>query len=94
MNLKLEKIIIIKKGLTGEASVKYNLFSINKLMIDLNSPVETVKTAKLDGSYVINGQLINDVKEQIVDFFQETLGDAPDGIYEFVPEVEYTVNKL
>lgn len=94
MNLTLEKIIIIKKGLTGEASVKYNLFSINKLVINLNSPVDSVAIPKYEGSAVVSGQLVSDIKSQILDFFQDILGDAPDGMYEFIPEIEYAVNKL
>lgn len=94
MNLKLEKIIIVKKGLTGEATVKYNLLSINKLIINLSSAVDTVAIAKYDGSPVVSGQLITEIKETILDFFQEALGEAPDGMYEIVPELEYSINKL
>jgi hypothetical protein len=94
MNLKLEKIIIVKKGLTGEVCVRYNLFSINKIIVDLNSAVDTFKIAKYENTAIITGQLINDLKEQVFDFFQENLGEAPDGIYEIIPELEYTINKM
>ena len=94
MELKLEKIVIVKKGLTGEVSVKYNLFSINKIAIDMNSAVDTFKVAKYENSPIVNGQLIEQLKEQVLDLFQEVLGDAPDGIYEVTTEEEYVVNKL
>lgn len=94
MNLKLEKIIIIKKGSTGEVSVKYNLFSINKIIVDLNSAVDPVKITKYEGICVITGQLINDIKEQIIDVFQDVLADAPDGMYEGLLEETLVVNKI
>ena len=94
MVLLLDRIVIVKKGLTGEASVKYNNLSINKIIIDLNSPVNSIDIPRYDKSPIISGRLVEDLKEQILDFFQESLGDAPDGIYEFVEEREFTANKL
>jgi hypothetical protein len=94
MTLILDRITIVKKGLTGEASVRYNNLSINKLIIDLNSAVNMVSVPKYDGSPVLSGQLMEEIKEQVIYFFNEVLSEADDGVYEFIEEREFGVKKL
>lgn len=94
MVLKLEKITIIKNGVTGEAQVKYDNLTINKVIIDLNSSVDTIALPKYNGSQIISGKMIVDLKDQILFLFQDILGEAENGMYEFTEEKEYSVTKL
>lgn len=94
MDLQLVKYSIVKKGLTGEVAVEYNLFSIKKIFVDLNKGIDAVSIIKFEGTPIVSGKLIEEIKEQILDFFQESMSEAPDGIYEVVPEMEYSINKI
>lgn len=94
MNLLLEKITIIKHGFKGEASIKFDGLAIKKIIIDNSSAVSPISIPKYDGTIILSGKIIDELKEQILYFFQDLLSDAEDGIYEFEQECEFKVSKL
>lgn len=94
MNVELEKIIITKMGNKGEACVKYNLFSINKIMIDLTSTVNSISIAKLDNCAIVSGKMIEDLKVTIFELFQDDLADVENGTYQFENICELRASKL
>jgi hypothetical protein len=74
---------------TGEASVKlvdeeddkFILF-INKLIIDIQSGVNSVNIVKFQGVQVVSGPVIDDLKKIIMMIFQEGLNEYSEGLYE------------
>jgi hypothetical protein len=83
----IEHIVVVKSGDTsGEASVKLTdeegtaLF-LNKINIDLSSGANAIGIAKVNGTPVISGAAIDDIKAMILDAFQHDLCDSDPGIY-------------
>ncbi len=83
----IEHIVIVKDGDTsGEASVKLTdeegtaLF-LNKINIDLSSGANAIGIAKVGGTPVYSGAVIDDIKAMILEAFQHDLCDSSPGIY-------------
>jgi hypothetical protein len=83
----MEHIVIVKNGdTTGEASVKLSdeegtaLF-LNKINIDLSNGANVIGIAKVNGTPVISGAAIDDIKAVILEAFQHDLCDSDPGIY-------------
>jgi hypothetical protein len=91
--LKLEKIIINKKGFVGEASIKFDNFTINKMIIDLSNTTNPISIPKFDGVQILSGNIINNLKATILEYFQETLEDQ-EGLFEFKYSDEVEVNQI
>lgn len=94
MFLELKKILIAKNGTTGSVSVEYNLFKINNISLDLTNGSNPVKLLSFENNEIITGELIKELKEKILDIFQEVLIDAEDAIYTIVYQREEIISKL
>jgi hypothetical protein len=94
MLLELNKVLIVKNGLTGQASADYNIMKINKIFIDLTNGSAPVTMPNFDKIDIVSGKVITDLKELILDLFQTTLAEAPDAIYEVTFSTEINVKKV
>lgn len=86
----IETIMIVKGGPTsGEASIQLRLgdegilLSINKIMIDLNDGSNPVYALTSTGTAVVSGPFMDQVKELILDMFQNGLSEDGPGLYKY-----------
>lgn len=82
----IDNITIQKTSLrAGEASVKFDdegsTLSINKIQVDLNDGANPVQILKSQGTPVVSGTVIDDIKDIILELFQGPLSDEPTGIF-------------
>jgi hypothetical protein len=88
MSFVINKIIIHKTGeYTGIASVKIVDESdcslmLNKIQIDLNNGEGPVCVLKHEGALLFSGDIVDTLKEMILDVFQGDLESCSPGIYE------------
>ena len=94
MFLELKKILIAKKGNSAKVSAEYNLFKINNISLDLTNGSNPVRLLSFEGNEIVTGELIKDLKEKILDVFQEVLVDAEDSIYSVTYSKEEIVEKI
>lgn len=75
----------------GEVSVKFVddeevSLSLNRIVVDLSDGAEPVKIVKYEGTPVISGSLVDELKDQILDIFQDSLSDGAIGVYQINAE--------
>lgn len=100
MSWTIESINIQKESdFEGEASVrlvddedKSGILVINKLIIDLHSCTSSVSVVKFGGVPILSGQVIEDIKNIILEVFQEMLAEESLGLYEI--DSEGNIEKL
>lgn len=84
---EIEHMVVIKSGdTTGEASVKFideekTALFINKIQIDLSNGANVIGIPRVDGTPVVSGGAIDEIKTMILDVFQEDLCEREPGIY-------------
>jgi hypothetical protein len=79
-------IRVIKKGGTGEASVRIidddgNALLLNKFIIDVNDGAEPVGIPKVKGTPIYAGAIVDKIKGQILDIFTTQLVEHKNGIF-------------
>lgn len=90
MSWAIESISVQKESdFEGEASVRLvddedsrAVLFINKLIIDLHSGTNCVSIVKFQGTPVLGGQVIEDIKGIVLEVFQDLLSDQLPGLYE------------
>lgn len=92
MSLMLDKITIIKKGSKGDASVfivdeDENTVVLNGFVIDITDGANPVNIIKYNGSPIISGNVINGIKDLILNIF-ESLVDYEVGLFEYNSDEE------
>ncbi len=94
MSWEVEQITITKNSKsTGEANVKLvdeddksaSLY-LNKLIIDLHNGKGPINIARHEGTPVFSGTVIDNIKEILLDIFQNDLSDMEPGLYKILPE--------
>lgn len=87
MSWAVETVTVVKSGpQTGEASVKIVIsngvsMSINKILIDLNDGSSPVTILQSGGTPICSGSLVDQLKELILELFQEGTRDGEPGLY-------------
>lgn len=82
----VEHMTIMKRGSSGEASVKIvdedgNPLFLNKFIIDITDGANPVGIPKYQGVNVFSGPIVSKIEQQLLDIFTTKLDDYNSGIF-------------